>query len=347
MRCTWAAGRASTPRCLAPPASRPSSATCTGTCRRDEPSTLTRRRRPRSPHSDYVQPLVSRENGVDPRSVGYVEADGFGNHCFDAVELNALDAVLGKKRPAGQPLLVGSIKSNAGHTEVCSGMFGMVKAIVAMEGGVIPATINHTKDLVSARGFAEGRLKVMFGFAFHRKSREKVTTRTFATINRLTSRAQVVTENTPLEIRPDTCVAVNTLSLAGQCGHAILRPNLKVKKPVTDVSRELPRLVLLSGRSEEAVTKVAEKVGCPMLRPTGGDVHVSGMLTSGSPGSPGSRGAVRPGVHPLAAGHLRPVHPWVRVPQLRHLPLASEPSRQSRGEYADRYSSGTPGLPRG
>ncbi|XP_034244729.1 fatty acid synthase-like [Thrips palmi] len=169
------------------------------------------------------------EHDVDPRSVAYVEADGIGHHLSDVTELNALDGAIGRSRPAGQPLLVGSVKSNAGHTEVCSGMFGMVKAIVAMESGVIPATINHVQDVADAKCLAEGRLKV-------------------------------VTKNTPLEVRPDTHVAVNTMSLSGLCGHTILRPNPKAKTLVADASKELPRLVVLSGRSEEALTKMAEKV---------------------------------------------------------------------------------------
>lgn len=62
----------------------------------------------------------------------------------------------------------------------------------------------------------------------------------------------------------NTIVAVNTNTLSGTFGHAILKPNLKQKTKV-DPSQELPRLILVSGRSEETTVQVAEKVRTALL----------------------------------------------------------------------------------
>ena len=63
---------------------------------------------------------VYSESGVDPKEVAYIEAHGTGTRVGDPQELNALaDVFLGEGRK--KPLLVGSVKSNAGHTESTSG----------------------------------------------------------------------------------------------------------------------------------------------------------------------------------------------------------------------------------
>lgn len=58
------------------------------------------------------------------------------------------------------PLLVGSVRSNVGHTGAVSGFAAICKAIVAMETGVIPATINFHTPNAGAAGLTAGRIKV-------------------------------------------------------------------------------------------------------------------------------------------------------------------------------------------
>ena len=77
---------------------------------------------------------------------------------------------------------------------------------------------------------------------------------------------QVVTENTPLALDEDSCVAVNNLSLTGLFGHIILKPNPKPKQPAVSAG-QLPRLVILSGRNEEGALQAAEKVNTRLLHP--------------------------------------------------------------------------------
>lgn len=83
-----------------------------------------------------------RRAGVPPAAVGYVEAHGTGTRAGDPVELGALGAILGEERPADRPCLVGSVKTNIGHTEGAAGIAGLMKATLSVRHGVIPASLH-------------------------------------------------------------------------------------------------------------------------------------------------------------------------------------------------------------
>ena len=83
-----------------------------------------------------------RDAGRAANEVGYVEAHGTGTRAGDPVELGALSAVLSEGRPDGQKALVGSIKTNLGHTEGAAGIAGLIKAALALHHGSIPASLN-------------------------------------------------------------------------------------------------------------------------------------------------------------------------------------------------------------
>ncbi|MGA5130191.1 polyketide synthase [Streptomyces olivoreticuli] len=79
--------------------------------------------------------------GIAPGEVAYVEAHGTGTR-IDPVELGALDDVLGEGRPAGHPCLVGSVKTNIGHTEAAAGVAGVIKTVLALEHGTVPPSLH-------------------------------------------------------------------------------------------------------------------------------------------------------------------------------------------------------------
>ncbi len=83
-----------------------------------------------------------RRAGVDPAEVQYVELHGTGTKVGDPIEAAALGAVLGAGRSAGNPLLVGSAKTNVGHLEGAAGIVGLLKAALAVKHRRLPASLN-------------------------------------------------------------------------------------------------------------------------------------------------------------------------------------------------------------
>ena len=83
--------------------------------------------------------------GVDPRTISYVEAHGTGTGLGDPIEIAALSAVYG--RDADEPgwCGIGSVKSNIGHLSQAAGVVAVIKAVLALEHGLIPPTINYEK----------------------------------------------------------------------------------------------------------------------------------------------------------------------------------------------------------
>lgn len=86
------------------------------------------------------------ENGkVEPNAVSYVEVHGTGTALGDPIEVEALATVLGKGRLKEQSLLIGSVKTNIGHLEAAAGIAGLIKVVLAMQHGGIPAHL-HLKN---------------------------------------------------------------------------------------------------------------------------------------------------------------------------------------------------------
>ncbi|MFZ0304442.1 MAG: SDR family NAD(P)-dependent oxidoreductase [Terracidiphilus sp.] len=83
---------------------------------------------------------------MDSSRVEYVEAHGTGTPLGDPVEIEALAAEYGgPRRSSRKPLLVGSIKTNIGHTEAVAGLAGVCKAALALANGRIPPHLHLTR----------------------------------------------------------------------------------------------------------------------------------------------------------------------------------------------------------
>ncbi|MFB7086533.1 SDR family NAD(P)-dependent oxidoreductase [Streptomyces sp. NPDC056296] len=80
--------------------------------------------------------------GVDPAQVQYVELHGTGTPVGDPIEAAALGAVLGADRTGGQPLRVGSVKTNVGHLEGAAGITGLVKTVLAISRRRLVPSLN-------------------------------------------------------------------------------------------------------------------------------------------------------------------------------------------------------------
>ena len=79
--------------------------------------------------------------GVEPDSIGFVEAHGSGTSLGDAIELESIDQVFAAS-DRREDLVIGSAKSNLGHLDAAAGMASLVKAVLALEHRQIPPTVN-------------------------------------------------------------------------------------------------------------------------------------------------------------------------------------------------------------
>ncbi|KAJ6190988.1 polyketide synthase [Penicillium mononematosum] len=68
----------------------------------------------------------------------YIECHGTGTKAGDVIEVNGIASVFSKHRTPDNPLRIGSVKSNIGHSEPAAGISGLLKTILALERGVIP-----------------------------------------------------------------------------------------------------------------------------------------------------------------------------------------------------------------
>jgi acyl transferase domain-containing protein/NAD(P)-dependent dehydrogenase (short-subunit alcohol dehydrogenase family)/acyl carrier protein len=100
-----------------------------------------------SPNEAAQRTLLSqlfRDAGVSPRDVHYVEAHGTGTQAGDRAETSALHHVLAEGRPPGDKCLVGSIKTNIGHTEGAAGIAGLIKCALTVATGQIPPNLHFS-----------------------------------------------------------------------------------------------------------------------------------------------------------------------------------------------------------
>ncbi len=92
-----------------------------------------------------------RQAGIAPHTVDYIEAHGTGTKLGDAVELQALGAVIGENRPPEDYCAIGSVKTNIGHAETAAGIAGLIKTALALKYQAIPPSLhcqqpNNTVD---------------------------------------------------------------------------------------------------------------------------------------------------------------------------------------------------------
>ncbi|XP_030371512.1 fatty acid synthase [Scaptodrosophila lebanonensis] len=161
-----------------------------------------------------------KEIDITPNDLGYLEAHSTGTVVGDPEECRAIDNVLCSQRE--EPLLVGSVKSNVGHSEAASGICSLVKACFAFETGLIPPNIHFTEAKSVITALAEKRL--------------------------------IVVDNTmPL---PKPYIGINSFGFGGANAHAVLKalpkPKINFGLPEDDV----PRILAWAGRTEDAVNEI-------------------------------------------------------------------------------------------
>ncbi len=88
---------------------------------------------------------AQQQAGVEPDSIGYIEAHGTGTVLGDPIEVEALTQAFRTQTSATQFCGIGSIKSNLGHLTAAAGVAGFIKTVLALYHRQIPPTINFNR----------------------------------------------------------------------------------------------------------------------------------------------------------------------------------------------------------
>ena len=98
---------------------------------------------PRQSAQEAVIEAAAREGGVDAAQLAFVEAHGTGTPTGDPIEAMAIGRATGEGRVTdGAGCLIGSVKTNIGHTEAAAGVAGLIKTALSLKHGILPPSLH-------------------------------------------------------------------------------------------------------------------------------------------------------------------------------------------------------------
>jgi monodictyphenone polyketide synthase len=106
---------------------------------------------PHAGHQADLSRLVLNRAGVDPLDVSFVEMHGTGTQAGDMEEIQSVMNVFApltkQHRSVKNPLYIGAVKSNIGHSEAAAGVTALMKVLLMMQNSVIPQHVGIKNTL--------------------------------------------------------------------------------------------------------------------------------------------------------------------------------------------------------
>ncbi|KAL8786443.1 MAG: hypothetical protein Q9213_002759 [Squamulea squamosa] len=192
---------------------------------------------------EQLQRSIYERAGLNPNTVGYIEAHGTGTKAGDLAELGAIRNVFCSGR--NLPLYVGSIKSNVGHLEAASGLSGLIKAVLVLEKGEIPPNVGFETPK-PALYLEDGKVMIprkLESFCHHGTRRVSVNSFGYGGTN-----AHVILEESPhLNSHKNCTEATTDFDYTDS-------PSLQIRR------HDLTQLLILSARTKASLWSAAKNL---------------------------------------------------------------------------------------
>ncbi|XP_051742931.1 probable polyketide synthase 16 [Ctenopharyngodon idella] len=174
---------------------------------------------------ELLRKIYSTE--TDLTSVQYIEAHGTGTPVGDPIEAGSISKVIAKARPQKSgPLIIGSVKSNIGHTESAAGAAGLIKVLLMMKHETIVPSL------------------------FYSIENSSIDTES------LNIKIPTTAEKWISDCRAGRCAGINNFGFGGTNAHAIVRQYVQTKKTKAQLISKSRQYFVVSAASEKSMKNI-------------------------------------------------------------------------------------------
>ncbi|KAL1267254.1 hypothetical protein QQF64_002929 [Cirrhinus molitorella] len=176
---------------------------------------------------ELLRKIYSTE--TDLASVQYIEAHGTGTPIGDPIEAGSISKVIAKARPQKSgPLIVGSVKSNIGHTESAAGVAGLIKVLLMMQHETFVPSLFHSMENSSID------------------------------IKSLNMKIPTTAEKWISDCRGERSAGINNFGFGGTNAHALVRQYAQSKRSKSQMISKPHQYFVVSAASEISLKNIIE-----------------------------------------------------------------------------------------